>query len=211
MIVGAQENMSLAQAVTLMALGKMRSAAALHRLMKRHKGQRRPVDLWEKLSASSARIVDALRRGDLVAWGYSGNVRTKIPLEYLMGPVVAEPVNDTLHPQWELSLGSDHVFAELSGMLSYTGVVLLRSDVVKSLSNDLVWSAPVPVKVSAHHRALELLRQGFVTRRHGASAALAKKMNEEHAFKTYAQSTLEKYARTAVVEWFSEKGSVRSR
>ncbi len=121
---------TLCELVTWIATGKPLSSAVLKRLMRRHRGTRKPVELWSLLEREADHVQSLLRTGTLEAFGQAdGGAHERITVDYLVSDVFADPLHDQIGPDplaWERGTYPE-------GLRTYTAVRLQRSKVAHVL------------------------------------------------------------------------------
>lgn len=122
---------TLCEAVTWLTTGRARPAPVLRRLMDQHHGRRWPRGLWHELEEDAGKLVSALRREDLVAYGQiEGGPHAAIPRSYFDSDVFAEFVLDLIaaDPQaWSRGTYPD-------GLPTYRGVRFRRSELWSAMN-----------------------------------------------------------------------------
>ena len=121
---------TLCELVTWRAIGKARSAAVLRRFVRRfirrHKGQPWLTELRRVIENEAAHLLSLLRSREIEAFGHVDHgARRKIPREYLVNDVFAEPQSDTIAPDYSVRFDSDDV-------PTYRSVCFLRTDVQRT-------------------------------------------------------------------------------
>ncbi len=116
---------TLCELVTWLATGKARSAEILQRFMRRHRGQRRAIELRRAIENQAVNLLSLLRSREIKAFGHVDNgARGEIPVEYLMSEVFADPPLDIIAPDYLVRF-------DLENVPTYRSVCFLRIDVLR--------------------------------------------------------------------------------
>lgn len=119
---------TLCELVTWLATGKARSAAVLQRLMRRHRGLRRPTEVWRPIENEATKLIPRLRSRShkIKAFGHVDHGgRREIPGKYLLKEVFAEPLSDIIAPDYLARF-------DLGNVPTYRSVCFFRTDVQRT-------------------------------------------------------------------------------
>ena len=116
---------TLCELVTWRATGKAWPARRLKGLMKRNRGQRRPIFLWDSFEREAANVVSLCCKSDLSPYGsVDGGPHQRFSRGYFLNDVYAEPVLDSIGPDPLADQNGSYP----EGLPTYCFVRFLRSD-----------------------------------------------------------------------------------
>jgi hypothetical protein len=122
---------TLAEAATVLATGKARTSQHLRRLMKRHRGARKPDELWRSIEKAANEILSAAQGGEIVLTGLQDGdgERKQIP-EISLVTSYAEPATDSIMPDY---LDDDQ---NIEGIAIWRDVYISRRDIDRWMGRD---------------------------------------------------------------------------